>query len=54
MDPLGGAYDNWLWSYGANAQDEAFEAMVAIAYMRGFDPDVDGDVTEWVVREIAG
>ncbi|MBS0370951.1 MAG: hypothetical protein JSS57_17350 [Proteobacteria bacterium] len=38
----------------ANAAEEALEALSALAYQNGYEPNGSLGLTEWVVREIAG
>ena len=62
--PLANAYDRWRDAEAAyaafptvktsEAADEALEAMSALAYQNGYEPNGSLGLTEWVVREIAG
>lgn len=62
--PLANAYDRWKDAEAAYtslpspstaaAADEALEALAALAYQNGYEPNGSLGLTEWVVREIAG
>ena len=62
--PLANAHDRWRDAEAAYtshpspntaaAADEALEALSAIAYQNGYEPNGSLGLTEWVVREIAG
>lgn len=64
LEPLANAYDRWRDAEAAYtslpspstaaAADEALEALSALAYQNGYEPNGSLGLTEWVVREIAG
>ena len=48
------SYAAWPTPSTAAAADEALEALSAVAYQNGYEPDGILGLAEWVVREIAG
>ena len=62
--PLANAYDRWRDAEAAYttspspitaaAADEALEALSAVAYQNGYEPNGSLGLAEWVMREIAG
>lgn len=61
--PLANAYDRWKdaecehianpGKQTAEAADEAYEALAAVAFQNGYDPASGIDVVAWVYTEIA-
>lgn len=64
LSPLHNAWGRWMdaemdylqdpCAITANAAEEALEALAALAYQNGYEPNGSLGLTEWVVREIAG
>ena len=64
LSPLHNAWGRWMDAeiiyladpcpFTASRADEALEALSAIAYQNGYEPNGSLGLTEWVVREIAG